>query len=357
MIGLLVANQLSNKGLEKILVEKNTVLGEEVSARNSGVIHAGFYYPAGSLKYQFCNIGNKALYSYCKQKGVNTKRTGKILVSKDKNANAIFQRYIKNSQFIGASSLTILDYNELNKLEPEIEADYGLYSPETGIVDVHGYLSALASDFEANNGLISLRTKLLDSKKVGEYFYSKLQSGQEKFNVKSKYIVFCTGLHSFNMTRTELFSEVKEVKNINFTKGHYFKLSGRTPFNHLIYPLPTKFGLGVHATFDLDGSVRFGPDTEFSSGIDYSFSPGVKDQFLSAIKDYWPDVLSENLHEDYVGVRPKIQKKNEQFADFSILTDQNHGIENCVFLQGIESPGLTCSIPIGKYVCSQLIKT
>ena len=355
VVGLSIAAQLAGFGLETILIEKNKVLGEEVSARNSGVIHAGFYYPQDSLKSQMCNVGNKAIYNYCKERNIYAKRTGKLLVSKDANAKKLFDYYIKNARSVGAASLRILGCKDISDLEPAVTADYGLLSPETGVLDVHGYIAELEKDFHACNGLISLKTKWLDSEKSGQFFASTLVSGDEEFQVKSRFIVFCTGLHSFSQSKAQLFKHVDLIKNVNFTKGHYFKLSGATPFNHLIYPLPTQFGLGIHATFDVDGSVRFGPDTALSKDIDYSFNIGVKDKLVSAIKEYWPDVLAGNLHEDYVGIRPKIQNSDEIFTDFSILDVGDHGVENCIFLQGIESPGLTCSIPIGRYVCSKLI--
>ena len=163
-----------------------------------------------------------------------------------------------------------------------------------------------------------------------------------------------TGLYSDQFINNPIINKKDILKTINYSKGHYFKLSGKSPFKHLIYPLPTKYGLGIHAGFDIDGSVRFGPDTEWSSEIDYSFNSQLKQKFVDAIKNYWPELNPDKLNEDYVGIRPKIQKPEESFADFSILNFENHGIENFIFLQGIESPGLTCSLPIADYVYDKL---
>ena len=357
VIGLSIAASLSESGYETILVEKNIHLAEEVSARNSGVIHAGFYYPKNSLKSKFCNSGNKLIYDYCSKKNIYNKKTGKILVSNQKKSINIFKEYINNANYIHAEPLRIIDKAEIEKLEPDVEADYGLYSPETGILDVHSYSNSLENDIVSNNGLISLNSYLKNTKKIGDNFHSTIKTGTEEcFEIKSKLIIFCAGLHSTKLKNIDIFQDKNIIKDINYTKGHYFKLSGQSPFNHLVYPLPTKYGLGIHACFDIDGSVRFGPDTYITSKIDYTFEPGIKQNFVRAIKEYWPGLNEEKLHEDYVGIRPKIQKSNENFADFSILGPNDHQIDNCIILQGIESPGLTCSLSIADYV-TRMIKT
>ena len=355
VVGLSIAAHLAKEGLETILIEKNSKLAEEVSARNSGVIHAGFYYPKGSLKSKLCNYGNKLLYQYCNDNNIYNKKTGKILVAKNQESLNLFKKYIDNANSINAEPLKILEKKEIQKLEPSVVANYGLLSPETGVLDVHAYITSIENEVVTNGGLISLTTLLKNTKKIGDFFHSIVSTGTEEFIIKSNIVIFSAGLHSRKLKNIDIFNNKNIAKDINFTKGHYFKLSGKSPFTHLVYPMPTKYGLGIHAGFDVDGSVRFGPDTFLTSKIDYSFEPGVKKTFVDAIKDYWPDLDEDKLNQDYVGIRPKIQKQGEKFADFSVLGPNEHGINNCVFLQGIESPGLTCSLPIANYV-SSLVK-
>ncbi len=355
VVGTSIARTLSNNGIETILLDKNDFIGEEVSARNSGVIHAGFYYPKNSLKAKFCNIGNKLIYNYCCEKGIYAKKTGKILVSSESEAIEIFKNFKENAISAGGDELILISNKELKDLEPNINANYALLSPETGVLDVHNYIKSLESDFLESKGTISLRTEFIDFKNRNDSFVSSCRTDDEKFDIKSRILIIATGLYSDKFIENTIINKNNIVKPINYSKGHYFKLSGRSPFNHLIYPLPTKYGLGIHAGFDIDGSVRFGPDTEWTSEINYKFNSDLKYKFVKAIREYWPELNPNKLNEDYVGIRPKIQKPEESFADFSILNFENHGIENLVFLQGIESPGLTCSLPIANYVYDQLV--
>ena len=356
VVGTAIARQLSISGIETILVEKNSCIGEEVSARNSGVIHAGFYYPPQSLKAQFCNLGNKLIYNYCKDRDIYAKKTGKILVSSNKNSPGIFRNYIENARKAGGQNLRELSKAELNDLEPSISSAYGLLSPESGVLDVHKYIASLENEFLKSGGITSLRTKFLKVSKNNKTFSSILSNANENFIITSKIVIIAAGLHSDQLHHCLPISAKNLCKPVNYSKGHYFKLSGAAPFKHLIYPLPTRFGLGIHAGFDIDGSIRFGPDALWSSEISYKFTPGLKEIFVEAIKDYWPELDPEKLHEDYVGIRPKIQKLSESFADFSILSEEDHGLEDLIFLQGIESPGLTCSLPIANYVLNLLGK-
>jgi len=354
VVGVAIARELSKNNIETILIDKNNYIGEEVSARNSGVIHAGFYYPPETLKAKFCNLGNKSIYNYCNDRSIYAKKTGKILVSSDKNSLSVFKNYKENAIKAGGQQLELLSKSELTDLEPNVSCLYGLLSPETGVLDVHAYISSLENDFLKSGGVTSLKSELLSVSKNSNSFLSLLSNSDENFTIKSKIVIMATGLHSDNFFNKLPIDTKSLIKNINYSKGHYYKLSGKSPFKHLIYPLPTKFGLGIHAGFDIDGSIRFGPDTSRSSEISYKFDSGIKEKFVEAISEYWPGLDAVKLHEDYVGIRPKIQKSSESFADFSILGELDHGVENFIFLQGIESPGLTCSLPIAKFVCNLL---
>jgi len=347
--GLAVAREFSSLGHDVILVERNHRIAEEVSARNSGVIHAGFYYPKNSLKSSLCHQGNQMIYRYCKSREIFTKRTGKLLLANSDADNKKINQYIANADHYGGDPLLIKDRKTLKKMEPLVTAEFAMYSPETGIVDVHEFCNSLANEFVSLGGNLSLRTTLKSFAKSGSNFSSIVETEGVEFKIKSKTVICALGLHSFDLSKNKEL-HIKGIKELNYTKGQYFKLKGASPFNSLIYPMPTFYGLGIHAGFDIDGSVRFGPDTVSARDLDYSFSAGAKEKFIKAIKLYFPTIESSDLTEDYVGIRPKIQSPDESFADFSVLSFADHGINNLVCLQGIESPGLTCSLAMAKYI-------
>lgn len=356
VVGLAISRKLALEGKEVILIDKNKKIAEEVSARNSGVIHAGFYYPQGSLKSQLCNLGNKMLYRYCDDKNIYTDNTGKIVIGNtDKDLSKINQ-YISNTEHYGGEPLIFLNSASLKEMEPNVVAEFGVLSKETGVIDVHQYAESLANDFESEGGYLSKNSIFKSLKKKNNKFISSIQTEEEEFEIMSEYIIFSAGLSSGNILSKKNFDQdVNGIKRLNLTKGHYFKLKGKSPFNHLIYPMPTKLGLGIHAGFDIDGTVRFGPDTEVVDTISYDFEPEMKTKFLDAIKRYYPDISDDSIEEDYVGIRPKIQASDEPFADFSILTRMDHQIENMIFLQGIESPGLTCSLAIAELINNNFV--
>lgn len=356
VVGLAIARKLMLEGHETILVDKNSKIAEEVSARNSGVIHAGFYYPIGSIKSQLCNRGNQMIYEYCSEKDIFSNKTGKIVLGNNSDDLKKVNQYISNAEYYKGQPLSLISADEMRAIEPNILAEFGMLSRETGVLDVHHYAESLANDFEDFGGYLSVNTKFIDTKRKNKKFISTLETGEEKFLISSDFIIFSAGLNSDEIITTKNFNEdIAGIKKLNYTKGHYFKLRGKSPFNHLIYPMPTKLGLGIHAGFDIDGSVRFGPDTEVVDKVSYSFEPNMKQKFLSAIKRYYPAISIDDLEEDYVGIRPKIQASNELFADFSILSKNDHNIDKLIFLQGIESPGLTCSLSLAEYISNNFI--
>jgi len=352
-VGLAIANKFAKHGHETILVEKNKFLAEEVSARNSGVVHAGFYYPKHSLKSLLCNQGNKMLYQYCGERGISINKTGKLVLGNSKEDRMKLNQYVENASYYGGDPLEIIDQKNLKKIEPNVKSEFAMLSPETGIVDVHSFCNSLANEFESFGGHLSLRTYFKNFEKDESYFLSHVSTEGVDFIVKSNFLILAAGLHSWDLSKT-LNCKRNNFKKLNLSKGHYFKLKGASPFNYLIYPMPTFYGLGIHAGFDIDGSVRFGPDTELTDTLDYSFDSSLKKKFYNAIKLYYPAIKEDDLVEDYVGIRPKIQTPDEDFADFSILTCKEHEIENLIFLQGIESPGLTCSLMLSKYIYNEM---
>lgn len=356
VVGLSIALEFQKSGFKTIVVEKNSFLGEEVSSRNSGVIHSGIYYPQNSLKAKLTYQGNRLLYKYAKKHSIPCKKVGKIIVGKKDDKERLLSLF-ENGLQNGVQGLSLLDFEELQKIEPHIndEIQFGIFSENTGIIDVPALVNAIAMEFELLGGTIIKNSTFLEHDYNSNDHNILVNTGNEKFRILSKYIIFSTGLHSYKTgSKIGLLSGNPLLKKINLCKGHYFKISGSIPFNHLIYPLPGKHGLGIHYTLDLAGAAKFGPDVEFIDQENFLFSSTAKEKFKNEIQDYWSGVNEYELMEDYVGIRPKIQTQDQNFADFSILTDEIHSCEGLVFLQGIESPGLTCSMSIAKHIKEKL---
>ena len=353
VIGLGIARELSLSGKETIVLEQNERAGDVTSSRNSGVIHAGIYFQEDFLKTKLCVEGNNLIYEYAKEKKINHKKYGKYIIATNKseiqNLEALFIQGKKNKVKIErVQKEKVLHDN------PGLVFQEALYSPNSGVIDVPEFVTALEGDIQHSGGLISLRTSFLSSSREKDSFVINCKA-EENFSIESKYLINCSGLNNERTLKNiSNFPKEKIFKNY-FAKGHYFKYSGKTPFLNLIYPISGQHSLGIHVGFDLAGGMRFGPDVEFVNEIDYSFNESLKSKFVSSISQYWPDIDPEKLHPDYTGIRPKITKPNESTKDFSIQTQNDHGIKNFINLQGIESPGLTSSLAIAKYV-SHLVR-
>ena len=354
VIGLSIAREISKSGRETIVLEKNDRAGDVTSSRNSGVIHAGIYYPEDFLKSKLCVEGNRLIYEYAKSKKINHKQYGKYIIatkeSELSNLEAIFFQGKRNKvEICKVEKEQVLEDN------PGLVFHEALYSPSSGVIDVPEYVTALEGDIQHFGGLISLRTSFLSSSINKNKFVINCKA-DDFFSIDSKCLINCSGLsNEITLKNIENFPTDKIYPNY-YAKGHYFKYSGRSPFSNLIYPVSGQHSLGIHVGFDLAGGMRFGPDVEFVDQIDYCFDESLKDKFVDSISLYWPDVNPNKLHPDYTGIRPKITKPNESMRDFSIQTSDHHGIKNFINLQGIESPGLTSSLAIGKLVKNLLEK-
>ena len=354
VIGLAIARETSQSGLETIVLEKNERAGDDTSSRNSGVIHAGIYYPENFLKTSLCVKGNKLLYEYAQTKKINHKKYGKYIIatslSEEAKLKKIFKQAIKNNVEIYET-----ESDKVKENNPGLIFERGLFSPSSGVIDVPEYVTALEGDIQHFGGLISLKTSFLRAAKTNGRFRIDCES-EQKFSITSDFLINCSGLSSEdNLLSIKDFQKQDIYKNY-YAKGHYFKYSGKPPFSNLIYPISGQHSLGIHVGFDLAGGMRFGPDIEFVEKIDYSFDENLKDKFIDSISQYWPEINPDKLHPDYTGIRPKITKPNEPMKDFSIQTKKQHGLEKFINLQGIESPGLTSSLAIGKYVNDLLMQ-
>jgi L-2-hydroxyglutarate oxidase LhgO len=368
VIGLALARALSTlKPAPEILVlEANAAAGQETSSRNSEVIHAGLYYPAASNKAIFCLRGHALLYNFCEKYQIAHKRLGKLIVAQADEQDQL-QSILQRATDCGVDSLQILDKTALRHLEPEVQATFALWSPDTGIIDSHGLMQSLQNQAESAGTIIATRSRFLRASvredngtgfniDVGVDEAAGKGSGQ--FHLQSRILINCAGLHAHTVANNIIGLPAHSRPQIRFIKGSYFSFSGRSPFRHLIYPVPDAQhrGLGIHATLDLNGQCRFGPDIEEIAFPDYRIDDSRRVQFAEAIRRYYPALDESRLHADYCGIRPRLQMRENStdFSDFMIQGADQHGMPGLFQLFGIESPGLTACLAIAEHISEQL---
>ena len=347
VIGLAVARALALAGREVYLVESERFVGFHTSSRNSEVIHAGLYYPKGSLKARLCVEGRHALYDYCRARGVAHARTGKVLVATTREEIPELERIRAAAEANGVDDLTWLSAGEVHALEPEVRSVRGLLSPSTGIVDSHGLMSALRSDAEAAGAQLVLRTPVLGGR-VGSGGIELELGGDEPSRIRFRTVVNSAGPWAQGVARSLAGLPPASIPPQRFAKAHYFVLSGRSPFRRLVYPVPVPGGLGTHVTLDLAGRARFGPDVSWVNSVDYAFDESRAESFYRSIRRYYPGLPDGALVPGYTGVRPKLSGPGEPAADFVVQGPAEHGVPGLVNLYGIESPGLTAALPLAS---------
>lgn len=353
VIGLAVARELALAGHEVLILEARERFGTETSSRNSEVIHAGIYYSPGSLKARLCVAGKEQLYRYCTERGIAHRRIGKLLVACDAAELPQLAHYAERSAANGVL-LQSLTAAEIRQLEPAVCAVAGLYSPSTGIIDSHGLMLALLGDAEQAGAILVTHTPVVAGRITPDGVI--LQTGGDApFELLCRAVVNSAGLYAQNVAHSLAGFPSKLIPPTFYAKGHYFTMSGRAPFQHLIYPMPDRAGLGIHVTLDLGGQCKFGPDVSgWPAAPDDHFESGLEDKFYRAIRRYYPDLRDGALQPSYTGVRPKITGPMEPAGDFLIQGPSTHGIAGLVNLFGIESPGLTAALAIARQTLDKL---
>ncbi len=348
VIGLACGRALAQAGREVIVVERNEGIGQETSSRNSEVIHAGIYYPTGSLKARLCVAGKQALYDYCQDRNVPHKRIGKLIVATRAEDQVRLEQLRERASANGVGDLQMLSADEIRALEPDVSASAGVLSPSTGIVDAHAFMLALHADLEAAGGHVALRSELKAAAAGRDYLDLDIDSGGEITQLRAANVINCAGLHASAVAEI-LRGNRSGIPGTRYARGVYFEYAGASPFSRLIYPMPEPGGLGVHATLDMSGALRFGPDVEWIDTLDYSVDPARGAGFADAIARWWPGLEPDRLKPGYAGIRPKLAEPGAEAADFSITAERSGG-RAIVDLLGIESPGLTSALAIGAYV-------
>ncbi len=356
VVGLAVARALALSpkfaGKEQLVLEAANAIGTGTSSRNSEVIHAGIYYPQGSLKAQLCVEGKAMLYDYCESRGIGFKRCGKLIVATSEAQVAQLQGIIAKAAANGVSDLVLLTREQARELEPQLECVAAVHSPSTGIVDSHALMLSLQGDFENAGGLTVLNSAVAGVFIASDAIKIVMEDGTE---IHTKTLVNAAGLSAPLIAQNTQGLDAKFVPTAYYAKGNYFTLSGKSPFNRLLYPVPEAAGLGVHLTLDLGGQAKFGPDGQWvESADDLVVNPARGDAFYAEVRKYWPQLQDGSLIAGYAGIRPKINAPTEAAADFVIQGPKDHGIAGLVNLFGFESPGLTSPLTIGARVAQLL---
>jgi L-2-hydroxyglutarate oxidase LhgO len=352
VVGLAVARALALAGREVMVLEREYGIGFETSSRNSEVIHAGLHYPKDSLKARFCVAGRDRLYAYCGERGIPHKRLGKLTVACTEAELPILDGVWRKAEANGVTDLEWVGGNEARALEPELSCLRAFLSPSTGIVDSHALMLAYQGEAEDSGAFVAFRSPVLGGRVTAGGFELDV-GGDEPATIGCRLLVNAAGLGAPAFAHSIDGVPPETIPPAYFCRGVYFTLAGRTPFRRLIYPVPVPGGLGVHITLDLAGQARFGPDVEWIPEVDYSVDPRRGDAFYAAVRRYWPGLKDHALQPGYAGIRPKISGPAEPAADFLMQGPEAHGIPRLVNLYGIESPGLTASLPLADEVLRQ----
>ena len=345
VVGLAVGRELARAGCEVLVLERHELIGAEISSRNSEVIHAGIYYPTGSVKAKTCVRGKALLYKHCETYNVPHQRLGKIIVATAPGQLETLKAYRRQALVNGVGELPWLTRADVLAIEPEVDAVAGVYSESTGIIDSHAFMLSLLGDIEAAGGTIAYLTEVTDLEQAATGV--RVRCGD--FDLDADIVINAAGLAAPAMAARLGADHVGY-----YAKGHYYTLSGKSPFKRLVYPVAQTGGLGVHVTLDLAGQARFGPDVVWQEDEDYGFDADQFGAFVEAIRRYYPGLDESRLNPGYTGIRPKLAPAGEPARDFVIEGPADHGIPGFVSLLGIESPGLTASLAIAERVAQML---
>ncbi len=355
VVGLAITEKLSEEYDGVFLTERHNTFGQETSSRNSEVIHAGIYYPQGSLKSILCLTGKRLLYEYCRKYDIPFKNCGKLIVATNDDEIPIIETIRQTALKNGVDDLEIIGPERIMDMEPDIFAVRAIYSPSTGIVDSHSLMKRMETNIINNGGNIAYQSEVLGINRIkGGYKVTVKDSDGGTYNFSSRWIVNSSGLMSDKVSFMAGISD--NSLKINFCKGEYFRL--KPPLNRLInrlvYPVPLHNldGIGIHVTIDIAGGVKLGPDVTYmkENRYDYTVDPDKKDLFYRSARKFLPFLSPDDILPEMAGIRPKIQKPGEPVSDFYIREESARGFPGLINLIGIESPGLTSSLAIGGYV-------
>lgn len=353
VIGLACARALALQGRDVIILEAENAFGTATSARNSEVIHAGLYYPAGSLRARMCVQGRHALYAFCRSHGVAHRRCGKLVVACSPEEITRLAQVEAHARANGVDDLQLLDGWAARQREPSLQCEAALLSPSTGIIDSHGLMLALLGEAQAHGAMLALLSPVTGGRATDAGIELDV-GGEVATRLRARTVVNAAGLYACQVASSIEGMPAKFIPRPYYAQGAYFSCSAKVPFSHLIYPVPGESShLGVHLTLDLGGQGRFGPSFRWLSEVDYAVREEDSAGFTEAVRRYWPGLPDGALHPGYAGVRPKISGPGEPAADFRLDDESVHGIPGLFHFFGIESPGLTSCLPLAQWVAEQ----
>ncbi|MFC1808291.1 NAD(P)/FAD-dependent oxidoreductase [Candidatus Omnitrophota bacterium] len=356
VVGLSIARELADKG-DLLVVEKHESFGKETSSRNSEIIHAGIYYEPGSLKARFCIEGRRLLYEFCQENNIAHKRLGKLIVATDDSEIKRLETLFENGKGCGVDDLKMIDADEIKRLEPNISAIAAIYSPSTGILDTHQFMKQLESHAKGEGVTFAYNCEVIGFKKNSSgYAVAISDIDGERLDIEAKVVINCAGLDSDKIAQMAGIDIDKEGYKLYPNKGEYFRLSNAKAklINHLIYPTPTQTSLGIHTVSDLGGQIRLGPSSFYVDEIDYDVDPKNSTNFFNGAKKFLPFLEEEDLSVDTAGIRPKLQAPGSPSRDFIIQDEAGKDLPGFINLVGIESPGLTATLSIAKYIATMV---
>ena len=354
VIGLACARRIARSGREVLILEAEGDIGSGVSARNSEVIHAGIYYPTGSLKARLCVSGREKLYAYCANHGVTARKVGKLVVATTSEQIPALHKLMRQAHANGVDDLALLSADEAKSMEPQLFCVAAFHSASTGIIDTHGLMLSLLGEAEARGAALARHAPVERGWLEDDGRVTLQVGGADPMQVTARLLINAAGLGAQEIAGKLQGYPADRIPPLHYAKGNYFSLSGPSPFSRLIYPMPEAAGLGVHLTLDLASQARFGPDVEWIDRLDYNVDARRSDAFYAAIRTYWPNLRDGALQPAYAGIRPKIQAPGNAAADFRIDGPDVHALPGQVHLYGIESPGLTSSLALADEVASRL---
>lgn len=361
VVGLAIARTLARAGRDVLVLEKERAIGSQTSSRNSEVVHAGIYYSGLPLKQRLCLKGRDLLYEFCDNYGVTYAKCGKLVVATDEDQVPTLERILTHSECAHTenglqSRLTMIDGADARTRIEGLNCVAALVSPDTGIVDSHGFMLALQGDAEAHGAQLAFGATVTSGSVANDQSI-QLEiaiGGNASMSMRCRTVINAAGHGTVPIAHAITGQHTNTFPQAHFARGVYFRLQGRHPFTQLVYPVPVAGGLGTHVTVDLGGQARFGPDVEWINHLSYDIDPARADSFYEAIRRYWPALPDGALVPDYAGVRPKISGPGEPNADFDICGEERHGVPGLIHLLGIESPGLTSSLAIAEDVAARV---
>ncbi|WP_417488781.1 NAD(P)/FAD-dependent oxidoreductase [Maricaulis sp.] len=354
-VGLATGRAFALRGHETLVLEAQGAIGQGISSRNSEVIHAGLYYPTGSLKARLCVLGRQLLYAYLDKYHIAHQRCGKLIVATEPHEAARLEAIFRQAQENGVEGLQRMTGAQAQAMEPELSAVAAIFSPDSGVMDAHGYMANMAGEISSLGGAVVVNTPFAGATPLEGGGFVVRTGGEAATEVATRYLVIAAGLGAQDAAASIDRFPAGTIPPLHYGKGVYFTCAGKAPFSRLVYPLPIPGALGTHYRRDLGGQARFGPDLDFVDAPDYSVDPARAGAFYDTIRRFWPGLKDGALVPDYAGIRPKLHGPGELQTDFRIDGADQHAIAGLIALFGIESPGLTSSLAIGDEVVRRLV--